>query len=63
MLSLVGCREWPVPRHPWAVRRAWAFMSRTTCGLLLDEVYELPGLRNRALLLGRGLKIAGIGIK
>lgn len=27
-MSEVGWREWPVPRQPWEVRRAWAFILR-----------------------------------
>lgn len=26
VLSFVGWREWPDPRQPWEVRRAWAFI-------------------------------------
>lgn len=27
VISEVGWREWPVPRQPWEVRRAWAFIA------------------------------------
>lgn len=39
MVSLVEWREWPVPRHPWDVRRACA--SMVGCGGGEDFVWNL----------------------
>lgn len=47
--SLVGWRECPEPRHPWEVRRAWAFMATEVleeemkCFLpFVEEIYLAP---------------------
>jgi hypothetical protein len=62
MVSLVGWRECPEPRHPWDVRRVWAFMvaecSRVEengilhCWLQkIHEIYLAPSAAVRARIL------------
>lgn len=41
MELFVGWREFPVPRHPWDVRSAWASIVGVCRGLGPDEVQKM----------------------